>query len=233
MKSWNDILNYIKSYFTNQEIELSDAEMLTHLQNHTIKEFSIWAPRRYRVILDRSCVVDNKLGIYEIPIPEDENFEIIDIYEWYHRINTSSDNYSSSLFDSSIGTVISVWFNDTSNTNPPIYPILDKNSSNRVVFNISSSEVEKYLPALLELKVTHTSPQTIPTEVYYRWFKPFCYADILILLGNIRSKFQQLSTPIGQIQTNAELLIQQGQQLKQQIISELSRQTTISNPLFF
>ena len=233
MKSWNDVLNYIKSRFTNQNLELSDKEILTHLSQHTLPEFSIYVPRRFRVMIDTSNCVNDRLGIFEIPIPENENFEIIDIYDWYPRFGSGGayDNTTTG-FSGAIDAALSVWFNDASNTSPQIYPLIDQSNPNQVIFNTRLSDIEPYLPAVLDLKVTHSSPQTIPTEIYYRWFKPYAYADILILLGTIRSKFQQLNTPLGQIITNAEQLKQEGETLKQQIIQEL-KDINVSNLIFF
>ena len=231
MKSWDDVLRYIKSQFTNQEIEISDAEILEYLINNTLPEFSVYIPRFYRVIIDTNNCVDEFQGIFEIPIPENEKFEIIDIYDWYPSFG-SRGAYNGGYPGGVIGAALGTWFSDATNTAPPVYPIFDKNSGNRVIFNTRLSELYSYLPATLVLKVTHTSPQTIPTEIYYRFFKPFCYADVLILLGNIRSKFQQLSTPVGQILTNAEQLKSEGLQRKREIIESLKR-INVSNLIFY
>ena len=232
MKSWDDVLRYIKSQFTNQEIEISDAEILEYLINNTLPEFSVYVPRFYRTTINVDNCVDEHHGIFEIPIPEDEKFEIIDIYDWYPLFGSGANAYGDIYPGNFISAVIGTWFYDASNPSPPLYPIFDKNTKNRVIFNTRLSELYKYLPATLVLKVTHTSPQTIPTEIYYRFFKPFCYADILILLGNIRSKFQQLSTPVGQIVVNSEQLKSEGQQLKREIIQSL-KMINVSNIIFY
>jgi hypothetical protein len=54
----------------------------------------------------------------------------------------------------------------------------------------------------------------------YQYFKKLCLADIKILIGNMRSKYQ-LSTPIGQIINNADVLKQEGEELRTAVIQNL------------
>lgn len=221
MKNWNDVLNYIKANFTNQAFELSDVEVLNYLQNHTIKEFSQYVPWFKKFVITLNELEDERTSTFKIPYeyPED----IIDIEDFIPSVGSSTSGARSGGFfglgiDSAIGEIFS---SASSSYNVDILPYLSLEDPSKITFGTHISKVQKYIPFMIILKVCHRTPATIPTEAYNRFFKPFALADIFILVGRARSKFQSVSTPVGQINLQATELIQQGQATKEQIIQQL------------
>ena len=80
----------------------------------------------------------------------------------------------------------------------------------------------KSLENIVELDVVHESPVTIDATLYDH-FCDLCIAQIMIFIGRMRSKFKDFNTPFGQVQLNAEEMIQEGKQLKQETIQKLEK----------
>lgn len=222
-KSFQDTLNYIKTSLPNQFIEISDAEILQRLKQHTLPEFSIYAPKYERVILNYENCIDDGFGIFEIPYNGDAD-EIIEIADYYSaKAPPSFSNDPISIADAILSA-----------TSKPLEPIpeLDLNNPKRVIFDMPCSKVSVFLPMVLILKTIHKTPKTIPTEYYHRWWKPYALADIKLMIAESRAKFQQLSTPIGQIALNTEELKQEALQTKEQIIQELKRNWNLRTVYF-
>jgi len=70
---------------------------------------------------------------------------------------------------------------------------------------------------LLDLDIEHVDPTTIHSDMYHRLFKKFALRDVLDNLIMVRSKYTSLSTPIGQIELNIDVLTQMRDKLNDEL----------------
>ena len=59
----------------------------------------------------------------------------------------------------------------------------------------------------------HKNLDTIPPDFYTLCFKKMCLGQVMIWIANIRSKYENLSTPFGQLPLNWMKLQEDGQRL--------------------
>jgi hypothetical protein len=78
--------------------------------------------------------------------------------------------------------------------------------------------------ALIVYNTAHDSVETIPPDLYTSIFKPMCSAYTKKWLANLRSKYESLATPMGEIRIN-------WQKLDQEATTELEKVEQILNSL--
>jgi len=75
---------------------------------------------------------------------------------------------------------------------------------------------------ILELDCIHNDPTTIDSTLY-KEFVDLSVAYCLNWIGKIRKKFSSVTTPFGQIEMNADEMIQEARELKQRTLENLIR----------
>ena len=60
-----------------------------------------------------------------------------------------------------------------------------------------------------------------------------CVAYLLIKVGKIRKKFNVITTPFGQMELNADEMIQEGNALKQNVMDRLNRTPSSDQLVYF
>ena len=215
IQSWNNVLQYIKSNLgvPINMLELSDDEIVEYLQNHTLVEFSNYVPKKKYYLLEKTDLVDEKIQKYKLDTPD----YIIDVTKVY----TFESMYPSGLNLPSgnkvLDEVLKAKFESMLQSLSPALTWRFE-QPNYLIF-YSQASIDVYLPVLVEYCTTYQNLNEIPADMYI-WFKKLALADIKILLGNTRTKYQ-LATPFGQIANNGEILKQEGLQERQIIIENL------------
>lgn len=227
IQNWNHITSYIRSQIGSiNELEITDDELINHLREHTLPEFSIFSPARLWVLLsDCDRVQVNPLDpdmqdktydedTYTVPLPPD--VEIINIENAYFRRGTSGqdgfDGYSYLYQTDPRDTVMNNTFNTMMNylTTVQYYEYLPPNI---IMFGKQINESG----IILELHVYHVKLETIKRDIYTNLFRKMAVYDIIQMIIANRSKFQQLTSPFGEIGLNIEFLDRKAEKLEQQI----------------
>ena len=217
-QTWNNVLEYIKLELGAPVnlLEISDDDIIKYIKNHVLPEFSQYVPAfKFKVITESNRVTYEAGPSHVYKIPADPDDQIIDIYDvYYSRTGSISvdvlGNYVVTSVDA-IDAVITNEFKDVISSlrsrqtwefHPPDFLFFDKplpNGSALVVYNI-----------------VHKSLETIRPDMY-RYFKKFCAGYIKVWVAKLRSKFDNLATPVGQIPINWQQLLQEGQQEIQEV----------------
>ena len=229
MLSMSKVLYYIKTMLGHPHvvIEKSDAEMEMHIKLFALNEFSKYIPSIHELPLRRGDptvrIKDNE-NTYILKDPDgcdilnvvavlqEESSMFLYGYPWFAEIN-SIDNVATQLLmvDEAETREMFSRGHMTFNFMPPnkvrIYPAVD-------------DSYDKFL-----IRYERVQPETlseIPPE-FQQEFLTLCLADVMIMCGNIRNKYQNISTPFGEIPLNAELG-SKGEEIKTNILTELRKQ---------
>jgi len=214
MRSWNNVLSYIKMNLGAplNMIELSDNDIIEYLQEHVLPEFSTYAPKRKFLLLQNSDLVDNKIWKYRLNT-DDYIINIIDVF--IYRGGSRGENLLDMLAKEELLSALDSIRESIS---------WKFESPNYLIF--FDDRIQIYLPCIVQYGTVYDNLSEIPADLYI-WFKKLALAEIKIILGNMRTKYQ-LSTPFGQVTINGIELKQEGMQEKEAIINQL--QTNIPPP---
>jgi len=216
VQSWNNILSYIKANLgvPINMLELSDDDLVTYLSENTLVEFSNYVPKTEYTLIDKGNLVDDKIYKYEIPV----NKYIIDVVDVYTlKYQVPSDMSPMTSPEDIIKRVIENKYSDIVRSLNSVITFKFEQPKYLIFF---TDAITQYLPAVVEYQTVYDNLNEIPADMY-QYFKKLCLADTMIMVGNMRSKFQ-LSTPFGQIMTNADELKQLGMQLRQEVLQALN-----------
>ena len=228
-QNWNNILNYIKRNLgaTVNLIELSDNEIIAGLKEDVLTEFSQYIPAKEYVQILPHNRIDFQSGYsrwrYNIPVPPQTY--IINIFDVYitnsssGRSSTDNMNEFSSVMDN---TGLENYQYCSTNPNPA----LGENLIDAVIANalidanryINGQNTWEFISpntlvmdhpigsAIVVYNVVHKFLSTIPPDYYHTIFKKFCLATVRKWLVAIRSKYENIATPTGQVTLNWQKL---------------------------
>lgn len=222
-QTWNNILNYIKRNLGAKLnlIELTDDEIIDGLREDVLPYFSQFTPRKkFTIITEKDKFkLDTSKGQPRYAYRLDTDEPVIDILDVYY-CDTSIVSYdlSTLVYDSysAMDLVIqntmmdyirSMGTRQTWEWIPPDMLIFDKElirGKAVVVYNVAHTKLEEMLP-----------------DLYQILFKPLCLANVKIWLARLRSKYETMGGPFGQINMNWSELEQQGLNEKQEIENKL------------
>lgn len=227
LQTWENVLSYIKLELGNDimKIEFSDDRMVEIIKEHVLPNFCSWSNglhKWYRMTLDDAIEEEPYL---EYVIPFDKfPYRIMEIkkiipqstfldMEMHYRMNmVGSGDVTEYLINQNYIDMSKIAIaSDTWRFLPP-----NKIQVTKASYTTRSKEF------FLEIDVIHNDPTTIEPTIY-EYFKDLCYAEISIFLGRLRSKYKNFSTPFGEVQVNAEELIQEGKQLKLEVMEKLKQ----------
>lgn len=225
MLSQQKVLYYIKRQlgFPHVGIELSDDDIEMEIKMFVIPEFSKYLPHENEISLDTNDP--------EVQTGSDNVFYIFD------PDGCSILNIQKVIYDE--GELI---FGGYPYTNP--YAGIDQVT--QYVHNIEEAETAmiysggaktfKFIPPnklriypykmtpesmVIRYERTHLEDlSTIPVE-YETEFLNLALAHIMIICGNIRNKYQSISTPFGDVPLNADIR-ERGETIKQAVIDKLN-----------
>lgn len=211
-QNWNNIINYVKANLgtKHSSIEITDDEFVNYFKEQTLSYFSQIIPLQYWTLLTNANIVATPAMFseytYKIDLPED--IILIDVESVYISDRNSLETMSA--IGSPADTVMNNTFNDmvqflsTVNDYQFIKP-----------YYLRFSESVNISTFIIELNIEHTSPATIPGDMYHKLFKSMCLLDAFELVLNNRNKYNNLTTPFGQIELNIDYIQQRIQEIRQ------------------
>jgi len=219
MQNWNNILSFIKIKLGSKInlLEISDDDILKEIKEHAIYEFSQYCPFKKRININNTNRIATDIGeqswVYKIPI--EENQPIIDILDvvtvdgsndFDFDINSIKNQYNIGLTPTMSGES---FFG--------IQDIFMANKYNDIMSSMRVRNTWDFLPpdmisfdeqicnGIVIFNTIHNEPSTIMPDMYHI-FKRLCLGYIQETLASVRSKFEELNTPYGQIRINFQKL---------------------------
>lgn len=218
-QTWTNLLYYIQSELSGNlnSIELTDADIRQRVVRSTLPDFSQYIPAEYLYLLtlnDRVTTAGQTTrDKFVIPVAT-LNIDIVrirDVYWSNANTNAILSGQSSGLMLNPVDSVSSTRMLDMIQSLQPIQNVMFS-PPDTLIF--SQPVITN---TILQLHVEHTSPITIPGDMYHKAFKKMALRDVLQTLIMSRSKFSTLNTPMGQIEMNVDMLIQLKESLTQEI----------------
>jgi hypothetical protein len=222
-QTWNNVIEYIKINLGGplNMLEINDEDLVKLLKNQVLPFFSQYSPaQKYTYITDADMEVIEKAGapmyIYKIPLAVDE--KIIDIIDVYNSKQTA-------LVDAFGGAIV---------TARTAEDLVMSNSYIDAIRSLSVRNTWEFFPPNrigLDVDITgctivyntvHETLDTIQPDMYELMFKKLCLANVKVWIANMRSKFNNLATPFGQMDLNWDRLLQEGQTEKQEVMVDLN-----------
>jgi len=231
--SWENTLEYIKLNLgaSINNIEFTDEKIIEILETQVLPEYSRYdSLQRYYQMYETDIETRFPVNIYEF-----KNFPykilyidqvinkptVMDQSQFYSLQQTSGDitdmlltaNYYQMSNDY---VAINTW-----KFLPP----------NRIEVISGSNNYGQSKDFIAKVNCVHKDPSTINPDIFHL-FKDLALANILIFIGRIRTKFQSFNTPQTQLDLLAGDLLQEGNQLKQDILGKLE-ELTPDNYIYF
>jgi hypothetical protein len=214
-QNWNNIVNFVKANLgtKHSSIELTDDEFVNYFKEQSLPYFSQIIPLQHWILVTGAHLINTpnmySQHTYKLPIPE--NLNLIDVACVY--MTDHSENF----------------LNDTFYTNPADLVMANTfNDMNQFLKSVNDYQFIKpdYLrfsdePSIdtfiVELNIEHSNLNTIPGDMYHKLFKQICLVDAYELVINNRNKYNNLTTPFGNIDLNIDYMTQRSQELRQKI----------------
>jgi len=224
-QSWENLIDYIKGELGAPvlNIELSDDDIMNIIKKHVLPLYSRYDPliTYYLLFEQTNCIQCEPTKIYQIKnfpyaiMRVDEIIAKPNLIDWNQNISValySGDITNLLGTNYMIQSKLEVLAQDTFRFLPP----------DKIELIKSSNSIWIYDDFIAKLACIHDNPSTVNPDLY-EYLKQLALAEIMIRLGRIRTKFQSFQTPAGQIDLTAQELLQEGQQLRQQVLQELDR----------
>jgi len=213
------VIDYIKLNLSSpiNIIELSNDEIWSYLVQFTIPEFSSYWPDEHKMKFDPNDPAVATDIANEYIIQDEEGMEILDVVD---LISNNSVMEGHPIVGMTSGT-------------PEQYVQEVLMSSGMHRWGYTSYEFEFIHPNILRIAGNSTGLSVIVYERVHpydlrtisghmeKYFLKFALADIKIIIGNRRKKFQNYTTPHGEIPLNADEIKSEGKDEKQQVIDYL------------
>ena len=225
MLNTNRLLSYIKGElgFPHVQIELSDEEILEHITEFTLREFSFYSPEKKKVNLNLDLDANKVPGrSNEFYITETEGLEILNVVEVYP---TQSEYLIHGMRP--LGPLSHFELREWALSNEMAMQ-LKMFSSFDTTFEFTHPNIVRISPVpnhmgnvIIEYERMQ-NPDLSGVNNEYQWvFMELSLADIMIKLGRIRKKYQDIKTPFGEIPLNQEVG-DEGKEKKREILEKLN-----------
>jgi hypothetical protein len=198
-------------------IELTDDEIADKIRDSVLPEFSQYVPFNSYVKIAQNDKVDNPdtINTETYIIPNENEDHINSISEAYYAsqgINSSIISYYADPRDTVMANTYS-----------------DMISSLQEVQNYEFIQPDKVMfgtpldgnAVILKLNIIPQRLDQVPSDLYIKLLKPMAEKSILEVILNRRTKFQNLSTPFGEVALDVDTLRMRIDVLKQEINEKL------------
>ncbi len=218
-------LNYVKDNlgFPFMQLELDDDKILEYITTYTLREFSAYVPQVMKTPLNLDLAA-NKVTTRdnEYYITDPQGLEILNVKELYFPLGNEIMFGQPPLGPLSHGELrewaLAV---ETSQT-------VKLFSSYDYTFEFMSPNVVRISPTPLSVGTITVEYERIQPEdlsgigIGLQWiFLELCLADIMIVLGRIRSRYENIRTPFGEVPISKEIG-DEGKEKKREILEKLS-----------
>ena len=233
MQTWTNLLNYIKRN-TGAKLnllEMDDAEIIEGITEDVISLFSQYSSfKKYCIINGENLMAfttnsGDTQWKYELPISVNEY--VIDIYDVYIDTGTTDDPFYNTKYSS--GNV-SGSLNNYGYGSTGVYGggMIDTVINNEFLTMLSylGKKITWEFAAPKTLRIdgevntavvvyctNHENLNTISPDFYNTIFKPLSLGHVLKWISAIRSKYENLASPMGEIRMNWSKLEQESEKL--------------------
>ena len=218
MQTWNKLLTYIKrkTGVPLNLLEFSDDDIYQIIIEDVLPLLSEHVARQIWLYLTSANLAKTKSGeniqTYNIPVPD--NITLINVVDVYYT-NSTNLMYDSVGLPDPREIVMSNEFLD-------MVASLNTAQSFELIYPKQISFSQRLTgDAILKCNVIHSDLSTIPSDMYYDIFRPWCVAEIKENIANMRSKYEALTTPFGEIHLNWQKLEEDALRIKEEIKTKL------------
>lgn len=221
-QSWANILDYIKTELgaETMQLEITDQKMVEMIQMHVLPEFSAYdGLHKYYKMTEANIISRDPIFEYQF---KDFPYKIFEVKNKIDQANFV--DFDQVFGQSSTGDITDFLVRQNymdmaklakaDNTWRFMAP--DKFQVTKAGFTYLTDEF------ILELDVCHNDPTTISPGLYDS-FRDLACAYVMNALGKIRKKYNNFNTPFGNIQLNADELVQDAKEMRQRVLEELKR----------
>lgn len=225
-QTWNLLIDFIKMRLGSpiNQIELSDDDIQTYLVNHLMPEISQFISDKKWVYISSDNLQTNAdepilNRAYTIPLDED-NVEIVEVRNIYWNLDWGVGMTANSVVP--INPIEYAMMNEMIDIAKYMMPVdtYEFKRPSTIIFD-DSLALDTSGTVIAELRITHEDLSTIPSDVYHEIVKPMALGQVMLLISSLRSKYENLTTPFGQINLNWQDLQQRGETLLQQVADKL------------
>lgn len=208
-QNWNNLLSYIKRNLgvPINFLEISDEDIVSAIKEEIIPYFSQFSPYTKHVSIDSTNFTITKIGdqgwIYSIPSENNERIiDVLDVFYSDDETISVGDYYGHVNLDSTsmIDLVMLNTYNDMSQY------LRSRNTWNFIPPKFISFDRELINPATIVYNTPHTTLETIRPDYYETIFKKLCLGRTQKWLLTLRSKYESITTPFGEIRLNIQRL---------------------------
>lgn len=204
------VLKYIKRKcrFPFQKLELTDAELLDHIKELVLEEFSSFIPKRkYIKINPLDPITKVNETQFRILDPDDDEILWVDELVQDNTLLT----YGHPIFGPFTYSSLPPWYLDAYQARTTHITSIDQ-----LTFEFEHPNLIRMYNAqdnvIVIYSCNHMSFTSVPSK-FGKLVKDMCLAEAKLLLGNIRERFTDLPTPFGAIQLDGDKLTAEGQTL--------------------
>ena len=221
------VLSYVKQHmgFPYVMIELDDEDIMEHIKSRTLKEFSHFFPHVNTIGFNPKFPSNKVPGkANEFYIIDPDNLEILNIVDIYFPQGDYIMHGHPPLGPLSLGELA------TFALNVEIAGWIKQFSSFDHTFEFRHPNVVRITGMSnadwMAIEYEREQPPDfsgVPNDIQ-TWFLDLALADIMIVIGRIRSKYSDsggIKTPFGDIPLSAGIL-QEGQELRREVIEKLT-----------
>jgi len=240
MQNYNNLLSAIKRSLGAKLnlLEMSDAEIIDGIKEDVIPFFSQYSPLKKYCMIGNSQLIPfvpysgNPQWSYLLPLTPEEY--IIDVIECY--ISHSGSLFSGTKYNSGMSGSINVFEPGVSGVlGSGLVDIGIDNVYSDIISSFSTANTWELMPpktivfdseiqyGIVVYNTIHEELNTIMPDYFHRMFKPLCIANVKLWIAALRSKYENIETPMGQLRMNWQKLEQEAQQSIEQIKQQLER----------
>jgi len=228
MLNWDKVLRYVKDNlsFPDTYIEDDDKEIIRYLQENSHISFSQYFPdNEYATVYtDRDeHVVPGKRGYYYFF--DKDGLDIFNIVEMYLPLENELLKGSPIISPFTLGSLklfaLSSLQSSLINQVTDFTYVYEFQPPNiiRLYEGITIFQGSRYFAINYE-RVQPYDLSRIPISLE-RDFKDLCLADYMIKLGNLRTMYQNIPTPFGEVSLNGEMLKSDGREKRERVLEKL------------
>jgi hypothetical protein len=219
------VLTFVKDYFgfPYAQVELKDEEILQYIKDYTLKEFSHYMPQKRKIVLNLSLASNKVTNIEnEWYLTEPDNLEILNVIDVIYSQGNLYFFGHPPFGAFSQPTDLRQWALDVHNST-----MVKHFSSYDYTFEFEHPNILRITPTPGEdyCTVLYEREQPpdfsgIPNDIQV-YFLKFAAYDIGLYIGKIRTKYENVRTPFGEIPLTKEIY-EESKEGKRDLIEKLT-----------
>jgi hypothetical protein len=225
MLSWSIITERIKEELSYpfQMLEKSDEQIIDYLKRNALKKFEFYYPQKWRMTLncaDPTIQVPDRRSEFYIIDPDER--EIKTIVAFYPTMGSYLFNNHPIFGPWTTGQVES-WHLQTFNSG-----LLQPFSNFSYMTEFMPPNMVRISPkysglATIEYERSHDPELSTINPEMHDVFIDLCLGMFMMMIGRLRQKYTNTTTPFGEITLNGDLIYNDGKEMFDKIIDKMDR----------